>query len=338
MGSSVVSRIVVALGPALMLAALAGGCEGPSSLPRIGVALYSVDDTFASGARRALESEAKGKARLSVLDGRNDQSIQSRQIDALFADKAKAVIVNPVDRDSVQSLVFKAKSAGVPIVFFNRQPPDLAVRSWDKAYFVGVETGQAELLQAEILSDYWKAHPEADRDGDGVLRFVALKGKASGAGGAPSKMEGALKAEGIAAAMLAEESAAWSRAESQRRMSALLQGFGSHIEAVFCENDEMALGAIDAMKVSGYFGNKSGFIPVVGADATRFALQSIAEGTMLGTVGGDSATQGRAAFDLAYALARGENPAATGWFLTEGKYVLIPLQIVTAENYEQFLK
>jgi len=87
----------------------------------------------------------------------------------------------------------------------------------------------------------------------------------------------------------------WSRVEAQKRISALLGSFkvGS-IEAVICGNDEMALGAIEALKVAGAFKGDADFVPVIGVDGTSYALDSIADGEMLGTVMGDAAAQGEA--------------------------------------------
>ncbi len=80
-------------------------------------------------------------------------------------------------------------------------------------------------------------------------------------------------------------------------MAAVISGLGSRrVEAVLCANDEMALGAIEALKVAGYFkANAQSFVPVIGVDGTQFALDAISDGSLLGTVRGDPVSQGRAA-------------------------------------------
>jgi methyl-galactoside transport system substrate-binding protein len=75
---------------------------------------------------------------------------------------------------------------------------------------------------------------------------------------------------------------------------------------------------------------------VVGVDATAPALQALEQGTLLGTVLNDAKNQGKATFDLAYALAMGKDPAAAGWKVDDGKYVWVPYQMVTKDNYKNF--
>jgi methyl-galactoside transport system substrate-binding protein len=316
------------------------GCDPSGGKPRIGVAVFSVDDSFVGAARRALETESTGKAVLSVLDGQNQQTIQNEQVDALLLDKAKAIIVNPVDLSVVGSLVFKAKAADVPVVFFSRDPSTVAINMWDKAYFVGVKTEEADALQVQILADYWKAHPEADRDQDGKIEYVLIRGDSNHEASLVSdaNRQKAFDAAGLKAVKLTEVSANWTRVEAQQKMAVVIAAIGAkRIEAVLCANDEMALGAIEALKVAGYFKGSGGdYVPVVGVDGTRFALDAISDGSLLGTVRGDAASQGRAAFDLAYALAMGNDPGAAGWALSDSKYAFVPYQKVTRDNLKDF--
>jgi methyl-galactoside transport system substrate-binding protein len=336
------TRIASVLVAAFLCAGLAlglSGCNSAGGNPRIGVALCSVDDSFVSSARRALEAAAQGKARLSVLDGQNKQSIQNEQIEALVADKAEAIIVNPVDSSTMTSIVFRAKSANVPIVFFSRELSIVSINMWDKAYLVGVNIDEADALQVKILADYWKANTlSADKNEDGKLQYVLVRGdtKKLATETSAENRQRAFDDAGVPAVMLAEASTDWTRIEARKKMADLIQSVGiKKIEAVVCGNDEIALGAIEALKVAGMF-QKGAFIPVVGVDGTSFAMDAIAEGSLLGTVRGDADSQGRAAFDLAYALAKGYDPAAVGWNLTANKYVRVPYQKVTRENYQNF--
>ena len=335
-------RVTIAITCIALAAGLStglAGCDQNVGKPRIGVALFSVDDSYVSAARRALEAAAADKAKLSVLDGQNKQSIQNEQIDALIADRAKAIIINPVDPSAMGPLVFKAKSGNVPVVFFSRDPSTVDIGSWDKAYFVGVKTDEAVTLQVEIFSTYWRSHPEADKDHDGRVQFVLLRGESSSAEAKAviARAQDTFDKAKLDAVMIAQTGANWTRTGARQKMSTLIQMHGAKwMEAVLCASDEMALGAIEALRAEGYFKGSSTYVPVIGVDGTRFGLDAIADGTLLGTVRADAASQGKAVFDLAWALASGENPAKAGWPLTDGKYILVPYRKVTKENLSQF--
>ena len=120
-------------------------------------------------------------------------------------------------------------------------------------------------------------------------------------------------------------------------MNRLLSVYGRHLEAVVCSDDETALGAIDALRAKGYMSKKSS-MPVVGIGASPAALAAIAAGDLVGTAWNDEEGQAKAVLDLTVALAKGEEPAQTGWPLANGKYVWVPYRMVTAKNYADFGK
>jgi len=329
--------IVTLLTAAAALSVLAAGCSG-SKLPKIGVALYRVDDAFISTARRALEAQAQGKARLSIVDGQNKERIQAAQLEAMISDKADVLIVNTVDRSAAGPLVFRAKSANVPLVFFNREPSEVAVKSWDRAYYVGARTEEANGIQAEILVDYCKSSLGADRDENGIIKYIVLRGEANliNAEARNAYRQRVFDESGLAFERIVEATANWSRAEAQQKMTALIEGYGDGIEAVLCDNDEMALGAIAAFKMAGRLKGESTFVPILGIDATAFALEAINEGSLLGTVRSDAAAQGRNAFGLAYDIATGKD--LSSWSLKDGHFLFIPYQKVTRANVGDFSK
>jgi methyl-galactoside transport system substrate-binding protein len=135
----------------------------------------------------------------------------------------------------------------------------------------------------------------------------------------------------------------WQRPTAVEKMDAFYARFGDQIDIVFCNNDDMALGVIESLRKVGFF-TGGRFLPVVGVDATPPALLALSEGTLLGTVLNDAENQGKATFDIAYALATGANPASAGWTMANaegapaanGKYVWVPYQKVTRDNYRNF--
>jgi methyl-galactoside transport system substrate-binding protein len=202
---------------------------------------------------------------------------------------------------------------------------------------VGAKAEESGSMQGEIVAEYWKANPGADKNKDGILQYIMIKGE-PGHQDAELRTEFSIKAvsaAGIKVQLLAEDTAMWDRPRAVEKMDAFFARFGDQIEAVFCNNDDMALGAIESLRKAGYFtGGK--YLPVVGVDAAAPALQALAEGTLLGTVLNDARNQGKATFDLTYALATGANPADTGWTVTDAKYIWVPYQKVTRDNYKNF--
>jgi methyl-galactoside transport system substrate-binding protein len=305
--------------------------------PKIGVAIYKFDDTFMSYVRNAIQDNAKGKATIEMVDSQNAQPTQNDQVDSFLSKKMNAIAINPVDRTAAATIIDKAKARNIPVVFFNREPLPEDMKKWDKVYYVGAKAEQSGTMQGEIAVDYWKKNPKADKNGDGVIQYIMLKGE-PGHQDAELRTEYSIKAvtaAGIKVEKLAEDTAYWDRPKAVEKMKAFYAKFGDKIEMVFCNNDDMALGVIEALRQEGYFtGNK--YIPVLGVDATAPALQALEQGTLLGTVLNDAKNQGKATFDLAYALAMGKDPATSGWKIDGGKYVWVPYQKVTKDNYKQF--
>ncbi len=160
------------------------------------------------------------------------------------------------------------------------------------------------------------------------------------AGGAIAFMDDAeikaIEDAGLKVEKVAEDTAMWDRVKGQEKMAAFLAAHGDKIDVVLANNDDMALGAIEALKAKGYF--KDGkFMPVVGVDATAPALKALEEGTLYGTVLNDANNQGKATFNLADVLAQGLVPSKenTGYTITDGKYVWIDYKKITKANMNE---
>jgi methyl-galactoside transport system substrate-binding protein len=127
----------------------------------------------------------------------------------------------------------------------------------------------------------------------------------------------------------------WDRVKGQEKMAAFLGSQGDKIEVVLANNDDMALGAIEALKAAGYFiGDK--YMPVVGVDATAPGLEALKDKTLLGTVLNDAKNQGKATLMLSYVLAEGQTPtkANSGYEITDSKYVWVPYKKITLDNIQ----
>lgn len=316
-----------------------GGGEPPANLvegqPTIGVAIFRFADTFMTAERGAISNAAYGLVNVDIVDSKNSQPKQNDIVDDFISKKYDAMAINPVDRTAAGVIINKAKAANIPVVFMNREPPADDMRKWDQVYYVGAKAEQSGTMEGELLADYWKSHPEADKNKDGIIQYVMLKGE-------PGHQDAELRTKfsiqaledaGLQVEKLAEDTAMFDRAKAKAKMAAFLSAHGDKIEAVLANNDDMALGAIDALKDAGYF--KDGkYMPVVGVDATAPALEALDDGTLLGTVFNDAKAQGKATLMLANVLARGGTPSKdnTGYDITDGKYVWIPYKKITKSN------
>lgn len=316
-----------------------------SSNTLIGSAIYKFDDTFMTGVRTAMEGEAKEKgSTIELVDSQNKQPTQNEQVDTFITKGVNALAINPVDRTAAGPIIEKAKAKKLPIVFLNREPEKADMDSYDKVWYVGAHAEQSGTLSGQIIADYFKAHPEADKNHDGVVQYVMLQGE-PGHQDATLRTEYSIKAieaAGLKTQKLAADTAMWDKAKATDLMKAFMTGQGvDKIEAVLCNNDDMALGAVEALKAEGYNkGDASKYIPVVGVDATAPALQAMKEGSLLGTVLNDAQNQGKATVNIALAAAQGKeiNKENIGFDVTDGKYVWIDYVKVTQDNYKDYLK
>jgi methyl-galactoside transport system substrate-binding protein len=310
-----------------------------SEMPEIGCAIYRFDDTFMTGVRNSITNAATGKAKITIVDSENNQATQNEKVELFITLGMDSLILNPVDRAAAGVEIDKAKASNIPIVFVNREPFADDMKKWDKVYYVGSKAEESGIMSGQIIADYWKGHPDADKNGDGLLQYVLLLGE-------PGHQDTELRSEysikciednGIKVEKLAEDSAMWDRVKGQEKMASFIASYGDEIEAVISNNDDMALGAIEALKAAGYFTNDK-YMPVVGVDATAPALQALQEGTLLGTVLNDSENQGKAAVNIAVQLAKGgEITSRTIGYDLDGHYVWIPYKKVTQDNYRDFM-
>ena len=189
-------------------------------------------------------------------------------------------------------------------------------------------------MQGELVLDAWQSRRnELDRNGDGVLQYVMLEGE-------PGHQDALLRTEysistlikaGVSTETLASAAANWQRGQAGIRMRQWLREFGEEIEAVFANNDDMALGAIDACTEAGL--DKSSLPYIVGVDATPPAMEALREGTLKGTVRNDAVGLAESLISMAVSLSS-EGAPPQGMEVTDDSYVWLRYEAVTAEQPE----
>ena len=298
---------------------------------KIGSCIYRFSDAFMLRFRNAMSAEsAREGAELVLADSQNDQTIQNSQVDEFIANGVNVLIINPVDRLSSQNIIDKAKAANIPVVFINREPPADTLSTYDKAYYVGAKPEESGTMEGELLAEYLKANPKHDKNNDKKVQFVMLMGE-NGHQDMVLRSRysvAALSKAGITPVQIAGAIANWDKFQAMTMMNAFIMSIGpENIEAVIANNDEMALGAVEALKANDYNkGDPDMYIPVVGVDANASALEAMERGEMLGTVLNDADGQGNAAVRLAVMLAKGQDVSKE---VVDGKYIWIPYQKVT---------
>ena len=287
-----------------MLATVLTGCATKSSDDlQIGVLIYKYDDTYISTVRQALEAEGNAAEGVTLLmnDSQGDQAKQNDQIDILIEKKVDALIVNIVDIGAAEAVIAKAKAADIPVVFFNREPDEAVLKTYDKARFIGTKPEEAGIIQGEMMAEVW-GEGGFDRNNDDVIQYVMLKGDADNPE-AIARTEYSIKTlneKGVKTEELGLQVANWDNEKANQAVEAWMAKDGDKIEFIIANNDGMASGAISALQNAGYNkGDADKYIPVFGVDATDEAKSLIEKKEMTGTVKQDGEGMAKAVFALA---------------------------------------
>lgn len=315
----------------------------------IGASIHRIDDTFIVNMCNNMEVTADGMgAEIEIEASPNDQAKQLEQIDAMIKKGVNALIVNIVDRTSADKVVAKAKAANLPVIFVNSEPSKKVLDDWSKAYYVGARAEESGTIGGQLIAEYFKMHPEADKNGDGILQYILIKGERDHQD-VPLRSDYCVKAmmdAGVQVYELTSGYANWDVAKTRHLMQNIIPVRGlESIEAILANNDTMALGALQVLQAHGYnLGSysktPSEFIPIVGVDATADALQAIAHKQMTGTALNDAKGQGKAAVSLAVKLAKGQEvtkDSIIGFTVSDDAYIWVPYVRITQVNCKDYL-
>lgn len=279
---------------------------------KIGVSIANFDDTFLTymmDGMKAYAEKNKDKIDIEFVDAKEDMAKQMDQVENFIVQQKDAIIVVPVDTSATDPITSSATEAGAKLVYVNRKPASLP----DGTYYVGSEEIVAGRLQMEFLAEAL----------DGKGKLAILMGKLDN--------EGALKRtegnEEVAAKhpdieIMDKQTGKWQRNEGMMKTEDWLNRFGDDLKAIASNNDDMALGAIQALKDAGRED-----ILVVGVDATPDGLAALEAGDLAATVFQDANGQGGGAVEVAFKAASGEEVE---------QETMVPFQLVTPENIADF--
>ena len=309
---------------ALTGALLLGAATGSASAVTVGVSMAQFNDNFLTVLRNGIDAYAKtlDGVTVQIEDGNNDVNAQLSQVQNFIASKVDAIIVNPVDTDATAALTAAASAANIPLVFVNRQPVNLDTLPANEA-FVGSNEKDSGTLETQQICKLLK---DAGK-GSGANVYV-MEGQLNN----QAAVQRTQDVKDVIATpdcsfikIIDLQTANWQRDAAQSLMANWITA-GTPYDAVISNNDEMAMGALQAMKAAGVDTSK---VIIGGVDATQEALASMQAGDLKVTVFQDAAGQGAGALDAALKLAKGEK--------VEHK-VYVPFQLVTPANIDKFLK
>lgn len=294
----------------------------------IGVCIYKFDDAFMTTYRNALQEILEGKGyTVSFMDGKNDQAEQNNQINNFITQEVDALIINPVMTSAADQIITAVKNAGIPTVLINREPTAEQMAAYDKLVYVGCDARQSGTMQGELILD---TENKGDINGDGKVSYIMIQGDPENVD-AQYRTEFSVKAltdAGMEVVELDLQRGDWDRNKGQEIAQNDLAKFGDEIEVVFCNNDDMAIGALQAIQAAGRKVNED--IYLVGVDALDAALNEVANGNMTGTVLNDAQGQAQGAVDAMEALLGGAT------YASGEQSIYVDYVKVTPENVADF--
>ncbi len=298
-------------------AALAVMMSTAAHAETVGVSMAKFDDNFLTVLRNGMQDYAGtlSGVTLQVEDAQNDVAKQQSQIQNFIAAGVDAIIVNPVDTDATAAMSKIAEEAKIPLVYVNREPVNIDTLPENQAFVASNEADSGTLETKE------------------VCRLLGGKGKVVVMMGELSNQAARMRTKDVhdviatdeckGLEIVEEQTANWSRTEGADLVTNWLSA-GTEFDAVIANNDEMAIGAIQALKAAGKDMSK---IVIGGVDATQDALAAMAAGDLDVTVFQNAAGQGKGALDAALKLAKGEKVE---------KKVYVPFELVTPENLKDY--
>lgn len=314
--------------------AAADAAGGDLADKKVGVCIYQFSDNFMTLFRGELENylieQGFSKDNITIVDGANDQATQTGQIDNFISQGVDVLIINPVNSSSAETITDKVVAADIPLVYINREPEESeeqrwADNGWDVTY-VGCDARQSGTMQGELILDL--GLETVDKNGDGKIQYIMVEGDPENID-AQYRTEFSVKAltdGGIEVECLSDQVGNWQQDQAQSIVANALGQYGDDVEVVFCNNDAMALGALQAIQAAGRTVGED--IYLVGVDALSEALEDVIAGTMTGTVFNDHFAQSHGAADAAIRFLNGEK---------NEYYIACDYVKVTSDNAQEVL-
>lgn len=285
---------------------------------KIGVSMALFDDNFLTTLRNGIQSAAKEQGvDVQIEDAKNGVGNQLNQVQNFIASGVDAIIVNPVDTDATVSISDDAQAAGIPLIYVNRQPINVDLLPDDQAFVASDEKVSGTLQTQEVC-----------RLLNGKGNVVVMMGELTNQAALQRTQDihdviATPECSGLK--IVQQQTAEWSRTKGSDLMTNWIAA-GIQFDAVIANNDEMAIGAVQALKASG---RSMDDVVIAGIDATTDALAAMKAGELDVTVFQSADGQGRGAVNTAVKLINGQSVDRKVW---------VPFELVTPKNLQNYMK
>nr|WP_242536843.1 substrate-binding domain-containing protein [Vagococcus fluvialis] len=307
-------KTLVLLLAVVLLGACGKGDAGKSEdKMTVGYAINNLNDTFQTYILEAAKDKAKeNDMSIRVENAKEDLIAQQDQVNTLIQNGVDALIVVPVDTSAMDPITKAAQNADIPLIYVNRNPYAGKEDKMPKnVYYVGSEEITAGIMQMEFIGEKL-----------GGKGNIAILMGILGNEGAMKRTEGVeqvIKEKYPEMKVLNKETAEWQRDKAIAVTENWISTYGKDINAVIANNDEMALGALQAAKKN----NRSDML-IIGTDAIPDAIEAVEKGELAGTVFQDAKGQGGGAIDVLVNKDKAES------------VTYVPFQLITKDNVSEF--
>ena len=316
-----------------------------SGTTKVDVFMSHFADVYLASVRNAMEDQLKAmpEVRATMHDCEMNQALQFQKVDTAVTQGTNCIVMNIVttgSEEAAMNIVNAAKKANLPIIFFNREVSDAVIKSYAKACFVGTDADEAGYMEGQAIAEFllkpenWNGNKcKYDLDGDGTIKYIMFRGEHGNAEAFGRTKYSVQEANKLLAGKLklapspANETSTqydndgisnyflygnWLATNAANLMRTALTSYSltnGSIELIIANNDDQALGAIEAINEEGFNTGRpgAGYIPVFGVDATTVAQEAIRAGKMTGTVKQDQDGMARTVLALVQNVAKGQD-------------------------------
>ncbi|MCI8638312.1 MAG: substrate-binding domain-containing protein [Coprococcus sp.] len=279
-----------------------GGDSGESTEGKnIGVLIFNYANDYISYVRKGLEAEAdKAGVSYQTSDANDNQPTQTEQVDTLLSKGVDGLCVALVESTAAETVIEKCRPSNTPVVFLNKKPTAEVLNTYDNCWYVGCATQLPGEQETQMMIDDFKADSSLDKNGDGKIQFVVIKGE-NGHENSEARlvgMEKIIEESDIECEMLDMQVGGWNTQKAKDIMDAWISKYGDEIEVVLSQNDAMALGAIESLRGQGYFEDGGKTMAVYGINCIQTGLEAMEAGYLKGSVMTDMITEGATGFKV----------------------------------------